>query len=414
MFDKSRDDNLSEAREDKEARGRERTKLITSQVNRILTLKLAEHFPHLREIHVDHEPRLETSWHIGDMDPPRRTIRLRKGLKRFEDDRLYEPIDRVFMYRGKPVMHLRHEQSLLPFMTLEDSKNPLLEVKDFRMDPVVLGYSNKEYRRFVNIPGFWTGDGAEFSFLSYHDRAYLTCSSSRARDAEEFLLSQAIMANFGWLSSLAFIQGFSTYNDPTYPFVSQSITTDGETWSFAAYQLNTTEFYEDKMSTNPRRNVCWMTKPLRLYEAIEGDKVHGFNDEVIRNLVKLYANKPTQRLDIEDQKPYLGKTFQSSSGYDWEEKRQWLDMQHRFLTSNRLRHLQIPVVKDWQWIYKINHNMCHMWKKMDPWEKDGFVRDKRRLDEHPGLYIPKYLRRDPKIRRGKNTRQFYPEPEEEE
>jgi small subunit ribosomal protein S30 len=77
------------------------------------------------------------------------------------------------------------------------------------------------------------------------------------------------------LFSLPPCVGFSTFNDVTYPLVTQTVITNGKLWSFYVYQLNTTLLHGEHTSTNPRHNLCWGTPELKLFEAIEDGKVIG-------------------------------------------------------------------------------------------------------------------------------------------
>jgi hypothetical protein len=77
------------------------------------------------------------------------------------------------------------------------------------------------------------------------------------------------------LFSLRPCVGFSTFNDVTYPLVTQTVITNGKLWSFYVYQLNTTLLHGEHTFNNPRHNLCWGTPELKLFEAIEDGKVIG-------------------------------------------------------------------------------------------------------------------------------------------
>jgi hypothetical protein len=82
------------------------------------------------------------------------------------------------------------------------------------------------------------------------------------------------------ISSLFPCVGFSTFNDVTYPLVTQTVITNGKLWSFYVYQLNTTLLHGEHTSNNPRHNLCWGTPELKLFEAIEDGKVIGKCDKI--------------------------------------------------------------------------------------------------------------------------------------
>lgn len=88
---------------------------------------------------------------------------------------------------------------------------------------------------------------------------------------------------------------------------------------------------------NPLRNVCWVTEPMKLYDTIENEKVLGLNEDVLKTLIKFYANAPEERTGV-DMKPYLGKTVKWIADIEHDERRNWLEQQYKHLASNRPRH----------------------------------------------------------------------------
>jgi len=133
------------------------------------------------------------------------------------------------------------------------------------------------------------------------------------------------------------ISGFSTFNDITYPLITQTIITDGQWWSFCVYQLNTILVHSENVIENPKRNICWITEPIKLFDKIENEKVHGFNEEVLKNLIKFYVNTAEERKGI-DLKPYLGKSEKVIADIEKDERRNWLERQYKHLVCNRPRH----------------------------------------------------------------------------
>lgn len=133
------------------------------------------------------------------------------------------------------------------------------------------------------------------------------------------------------------ILGFSTVYDITYPLISQTVFTNGQEWSFCVYQLNTTLVHSDHADKNPKRNMCWVTKPMKLFDTIEEGKVHGFNEDVLRTLIKFYVNVPEERLKV-DMKPYLGKTVKHLADIEHRDRRVFLERGFKYISSNRPRH----------------------------------------------------------------------------
>ena len=83
---------------------------------------------------------------------------------------------------------------------------------------------------------------------------------------------------------LLILSGFGPYTELTYPISTQTIITNGQDYSFYAYQLNTCALYQRFSGhVNPYRNVCFATGEMKLFEIIENDEVKG----IIRNILSL-------------------------------------------------------------------------------------------------------------------------------
>ncbi|KAJ6650882.1 hypothetical protein lerEdw1_002362 [Lerista edwardsae] len=106
--------------------------------------------------------------------------------------------------------------------------------------------------------------------------------------------ANGIASLFAWTGAQAMYQGFWSEADVTRPFVSQAVITDGRYFAFFCYQLNTLALTVEADKNNHRRNICWGTESQPLYEAIEGNDVRGFNDEVLLQLVKFLLRRPKE------------------------------------------------------------------------------------------------------------------------
>lgn len=295
---------------------------------------------------------------------------------------------------GKPLLALRNRLPLEP--VFEDVFAPTFTTENLPhrpYDPIGLHVGFEfDYQHGLSIPGFWPGSEHEFGQLSYHDRSHLINRNKNfgKKDEENTLHAQAILASYSWLLAQACYQGFSTFNDITYPLTTQTIITDGRIWSFYVYQLNTTTTNNLVYSTNPKVNKCWGTTEMKLFEAIDSDgKVIGLNDDVIRNLVQFYTAVPKKR-DY-DMRPYLDKDESVVADIEHTDRRVFLENAFKHIYSKRPRHRLLPEIYLWEKIYKIEHNTRPMDARrkyyelnINPWH--------RRLDEHAPKYIPKVLR----------------------
>lgn len=378
---------------------------IIYQINRTMLANLSAKFPHLLETQVDFEPRIEAGWFVGGIEP---TLYIRKSkegseyFKQFVDELIEMPVH----YIGKPVINLRHDLPLKEIVPLSQSEDTALNVPTFTYDPRVLGY-NLQRRHLTNIPGFWPGDPSEFGTLSFHNRGHLLNRPPKCDDTFDALVVQAIFSSYSWLLGQACYQGFTTFNDVTYPLTSQVVITNGQWWSFCAYQLNTLLLHSEYVSENPRRNLCWITEPMKLFDTVENEKVHGFNVDVLKLLLKFYSNVPEERTAV-NMKPYVGKSEKVIADIEDDARRVWVDKHYKHLVSNRPRHWPHEEIYNWQKIYLIDHKTRPMDKKRHDWER-GINPMKRRLDEHLPVYVPRCLRANPKKRKHDRwAKTYYP------
>ncbi|KAL4704456.1 hypothetical protein ACJJTC_019555 [Scirpophaga incertulas] len=398
-FDMSAEKSLKSQQEDAVAR------CVVKQINRIISNKLSDKVPHILSTQLDYDPRHEAFWFVGGVDIPTSVLKWRKKTGWYKD-RLYENLDRPVQYLGSPFLAFRHRYPLKPLIPYSEADNPDFKVEKFTYSPNTVGYFTA-FRHATNVPGYWPGDYEEFGVLSYHGRGHLLDrnESYGSTDNLEALHCQAMIASFGWLLAQANYQGFTTYNDLTYPLTTQTVITNGQLWSFYAYQLNTIVMNNENIDTNTKHNICFGTKPMKLFESIENGKIIGFNEDVLNMLIQFYLNTPEQR--EYDMKPYLNKDEQIVADIEDDKKRCWLEKTYKHLVSNRPRHRLLPEIYLWEKIYKIEHNTRFFEPKRRPFEL-GINPFKRRLDEHTPPYIPKVLRPYPKSRKKFETT-YYPD-----
>uniref|UniRef100_A0A182YNB4 Uncharacterized protein n=1 Tax=Anopheles stephensi TaxID=30069 RepID=A0A182YNB4_ANOST len=386
-------------------------KSLLMQLHRAIANALAPDYSHLREIETDFDPRHEAFWFLGGIYPPKLVRKIKEGMewqKQYADD----PYDRNIQYVGKPHMAIRHKHLLEPFLSKDlqslDVKQDGIEVPDYRYDPLALGYMTN-FRHATTVPGFWPGDQHEFGLISFQRRTHALerhkyCA---VNDLDEAIHAQGILSSFAWLLGQACYQGFSVFNDVTYPLVTQTVVTNGKHWSFYAYQLNTTLLHSDQVDANNRYNLCWGTEALQLYESIdENGKLHGLNSDVLLQLIMFYINAPKERTEV-NLKPHLCPKETRVADIEDENRRMFMEQAYKHLVSNRPRHRLVPEVYQWEKIYKIDHKTRPMDAKRRPFEF-GENMYKRRLDEHALKYIPRAVRPGGPKSRPKFESTYYP------
>ena len=108
----------------------------------------------------------------------------------------------------------------------------------------------------------------------------------------EQLYAHGLMQLFAQSAAEAVQNGFNIDEDLPYPLVNQGILTDGQTFTFVCFQLNTLDFRKES-EDDGINNVFWTGPSLKLYESIqEGEGVEGFDDTCAGLLMKFLLNKP--------------------------------------------------------------------------------------------------------------------------
>ncbi|XP_049938706.1 39S ribosomal protein S30, mitochondrial [Schistocerca serialis cubense] len=379
---------------------------VIKQINRILLANLSPFIPHLLTAQVDFEPRVEAFWFVGGMEPSRRQRKGREGMKFLTKEDVERPADRPVQYFGSPVLQLRHELPLPVVDTEKLQPEGVSSIEHFQFDPRVLGYGFT-HQNGTTIPGFWPGDDCEFGLTSFHTRGHLYhrrefCSTY---DEEEALHSQAILASYAWLLAQACYKGFSTYNDVTYPFVTQTVVTNGQLWSLYTYQLNTTLVHSEYALRNEECNFCWGTAPLKLFEEVKDTEVVGFNDKLLKMIIALYTTAPQERVGV-NLRPYLKEGKHLVALIDDPERREWLETRFKHMYSCRPR-MRLPYeLYHWEKIYKVDHKTRPMDARRRPFEL-GINPFRRQYDEHVPEYIPKSLRPE-EDKKTKWKKTYYP------
>lgn len=70
---------------------------VCRDINQTLLNALSPKVEHLNEAEVDIQPRHEAFWFVGGIHPPKLTQKIRRGLKKTEEE-ILEPVDRNFQY----------------------------------------------------------------------------------------------------------------------------------------------------------------------------------------------------------------------------------------------------------------------------------------------------------------------------
>lgn len=265
-----------------------------------------------------------------------------------EEDEEHEK-NLCFQFEDNASFCIRVKKPLLPILDLNHPLCSTSEVSDYHFHPNVFHTPSSSINKLASIPGFWPGDPCDFPFLLVENSAKLNSLTSKLEqyDINKIEDGCAVMSSFAWLNSLATYQGFTPFHDVTYPFVTHTILTNGQDWRFYVYQLNTVAFHNDVDNKN-RRNICWSSGNLRLFDTIEDSKVKGVNNEVFEIILKFLHNAPHLSEDFA-LKPYLGEDTRST-----EEKGHLRYFLRKMYSRAPLRMAHRDEVPTWVKIYKLH------------------------------------------------------------
>lgn len=240
---------------------------------------------------IQQNPRIWSFWYHG-------------GYGSVEDD--VNERNLCFQFEDFGALAIRTKQPLQPIFDRNHELCSTPEVLDYNFHPDMFQIPFETSSKVACIPSYWCGDPCEYPFLLVLTPDVFKSLTDKLHYYKESNIESgaAVICSFAWLSAVATYQGFTPFHDITYPLVCQTIITNGQDWKFFMYQLNTYAFHNDVDQKN-KRNLCWSSGKLRLFDTIEDGQVKGINDEVFKMLLKFLHNVPQDRKNVV-MKPYLG------------------------------------------------------------------------------------------------------------
>nr|XP_033787519.1 39S ribosomal protein S30, mitochondrial [Geotrypetes seraphini] len=248
-----------------------------------LTALLGKRNPLLRDSNLDIKPEVNFYWLRGERVVPR-------GHRR----RKVEPIQ--FQIDDNPLCQIRVPKQLPEFVPLESLVPEEVPVINHSPDKMPLFKRQYDNKIFI---GTKTDDPCCYGHTQFH----LMCDKLKrdrllkanlADQIEVHYRANAIASLFAWTGAQAMYQGFWSHADVTRPFVSQAVIYDGKYFAFFCYQLNTLALSVEADINNSRKNICWGVESMPLYETVEDNDVKGFNDEVLKQIVRFLLSCPEQ------------------------------------------------------------------------------------------------------------------------
>ncbi len=217
---------------------------------------LAKEFEHLQNCHLTFEPILEAYWR-------------RNGQN--------------FICQPSPLYSLHTENGLDLFC---EPDAQLGTIPPIEFLPSSLGVFK---RSFDQITPF--GGTRRHSPFPMTHTLFMTYRSGASNDQ---VLANGLMQLFSQAVGEAVHKGFKLDQPLSFPFLNQGVITNGQYFTFVAFQLNTLDFRDD--SNDTKCNVFWAGPTMRLYDNImPGEGLEGLNKECAATIVRLLLNRTNEK-----------------------------------------------------------------------------------------------------------------------
>ncbi|CAH8663932.1 unnamed protein product [Schistosoma bovis] len=262
---------------------------------------------------------------------------------------VYEPVNETiidvercvhYRIRSELAWQLRGPFPLKPHFDLDDPicflENPIvcnyrpeafdlqhIECYNFNCLPFARTIDFSEFARSIagywSRTPFWEGDPCEFGLLGVLDlnrsecvRNEISCSGLPDNVKNNVLIrhgiAEGVLTAFAWASAQAYNQGFTLYNELTYPLCVQLILMDGNYIQLLRFQLNSiTSLWKAEDSMLPY-NLAWYSPRVelcKLQSDLEHNETFTVNNEAISLLTSAMLHPVDKITSSESLRPYL-------------------------------------------------------------------------------------------------------------
>ncbi|XP_052793588.1 28S ribosomal protein S30, mitochondrial-like [Mya arenaria] len=257
-------------------------------VNTILAM-LGAKYQHIGNCSVDRSVKVEACFNRHNVKRVHVPRRFRNPLK---SDLLYKQNNAPFQGTNKVDFQFRKSLPLPNFVPIDSEACKQARNLQPEYNPMVQGQFSR--RTTLNItPGHNIGDEDFFTNLSVMCAGLEKIRECHGEETWKSTRSGlSLVTGFLACLSQAHAVGFNMHEELRYPISSQTILTDGRTFEFSGYQLNTTQLWKPP-SANRVSNVAFVNPREELYKDFEHGRVVGFNDNVLKTLLKYFLVKPT-------------------------------------------------------------------------------------------------------------------------
>jgi len=405
---------------------------LVMNIHQAVMSRLCASSLHLADCSQDFKSRNEAFWFRGGMEPDVNMVKKREGTQKHQkkvrekgykypsgdglrrmmtDEEVVAPYERALQYTGSHTVQLRSDLPLPPFVSRESELATQSELPVVNYDPRVWGYKAR-CRHGTNVPGWWPDVTNQHGLLfllprlnKYSKQAVCSGEVLGSQEVErEVMTSKAMQASFSWLLAQATHLGFSPLTELTYPLATQGAITDGQTWTYCAYQLNTVDLTNNSPKEASHNNIMWLhPKDEKLFDRVEDGKIVNFRPEALVPLLKMYLRKPQER--DHSLTPYLSQE-RTVANFPEPYQRKNLHNKHRHMYANRPRHYEKPEMYLYEKIHLVDHpgTKAHLigsrrkrWfqmYKIHHWGREHWHPEFEAYEEKNNPYLPKAFRKE--------------------
>ncbi|CAD5116151.1 DgyrCDS5073 [Dimorphilus gyrociliatus] len=218
--------------------------------------EISSKYKHLWTCQLDENVLTQAFWDRGPIIQTDDDGDLKKVVKFRNPDNL----SIRFAVLGEADFQIRTEDPLPNFIDMESETCTLSPIPYLPVHPLCHGYHSQVGRR-KNVNGHLLGDPCEFTHLRIH---ILKDSIENGEKLDDWdILHCGLMSSFSSTMAQAHNNGFNMFNDLPFPFVTQTLVTNGEWVQGFSYQLNNMKLWQK----DGLRNICWSTPKLNLKDA---------------------------------------------------------------------------------------------------------------------------------------------------
>lgn len=300
----------------------------------------------LNKCQIDFNPSISSWWYHSKLEPAEEEESYKNVIDKDGN------INQIIQTHCSTALNFRSNNLLQPFQDISEEVGSKY-ITDNRLPLKFYGAEFDIYKFPVMLPGYWNTELPEYDcpHLSVLTTDCLQARKSQLNvkeldDDENCLNAQALLTGFSWLNGLSAYHGFMPFEEITYPFTTQMITTNGQDWLFNVFQMNSHSYHNDVLLdiSKAKINLFWTSGKMKLFDNYQDGSFSNVNEDVLKLLYKFSTN--TSKLHVKEMRPFLGE----------DNREKW----DRYEDMKELKRYY----KNMSDTHKLKWNKVHLWEKI--------------------------------------------------